>query len=117
MHIKGKALLVITRLHADGETPHYEVHAFVQSDSGFGSDPRDVVQEEFQNTEWDVHPLPDRAYKLEQGDTLREAVTYYISWFKDYFGEVDSTLEYLKQKRMRLQKYRERYITKKDRRP
>lgn len=109
--IFGKALLVITRTHADGESARYDVSTYIQSCTD-GIYDRDAAQEEFQHLEYDVHPLPSAAYKLAWGDTIRVAVTFYISFHKYWDGECDSTLEYTKQRVLRRQKYRPRYQTK-----
>lgn len=102
----GKALLVITRLHEEGESAHYEVSTNLQSCSLESWEGRDWVNEEFQHLEYDVHPLPPPAYRLVPGETIRVAVTYYISTFQSFDGECDSNLDYEKFRVLRRQKPR-----------
>lgn len=105
--IWGKALLVITRLHSDNGN-HFDVHAFIQSSSG-GWEHRDAAQEEFQHLEYDVLPLPNPAYRLKVGETMRIAVSYNFSYYRYYDGEVDVDLEYSKVRVRRHQRPKERY--------
>lgn len=111
--VTGKALLVITRLHEDGASAHYEVHAFIQSCSHADWSYRDAVIDEFQHCEWDLHPLPNAAYKLAQGETIRVAVVYDIFWPRySFYDDSNSDLTYRKTRVLRWQKPRERYISK-----
>lgn len=111
--VTGKALLVITRLHKDGASARYEVHAFIQSCSHVDWSYRDAVTDEFQHCEWDIHPLPNAAYRLMQGETARVAVTYDIWWpTYDFSRDDGADLSYRKTRVLRWQKPRERYISK-----
>lgn len=107
--IWGKALLVITRLHSDSGN-HFDVHAFIQSSSG-GWEHRDAAQEEFQHLEYDVLPLPNPAYRLKVGETMRIAVTYAFTYYHYGDGEVDVDLEYEKVRVRRHQRPKERYFS------
>lgn len=118
MNIKGKALLAITRLHDDGQDPDYEVNSFIQRAGGLYED-EDELRLAFDGLRHEEHPLPARAYRLQPGETLRVAVTvdYHMGWFKDADGDYDffGELTYLKQKILRVQRYRPRYIPKAER--
>lgn len=95
--IKGKALVVITRLadqHNGGF--HFDVYPFIQSCSG----EHDQVYEEFSFMEYDVVPLPNQAYKLNVGDTLRVSVVYEIH-FPSYENRGDGCEMYLDKVRVR----------------
>lgn len=109
--IKGKALLVITRLSDHGESNHFEVSAYIQSCSG-GWMQWDCAQEDFQHLEYDVLPLPNAAYKLAPGHTVRVAVTFCFSHYT-YDGEGDVDLDYFKQRVLRHQQPRKYYERKK----
>lgn len=113
--IKGKALLVITRLHDDGQDPDYEVTSFIQRAGGLYED-EDELRLAFDGLRNEEHPLPARAYRLSPGETLRVAVTvkYTMVWYETYEGDYDfrADLEYLKQKILRVQRYRPRYEKK-----
>jgi len=109
--IKGKALLVLTRLHEHDEDPRYEVSSFIQSCSG-DCDHRDAVNEEFQHLAYDVIPVPNQARRLQPGETMRIAVVYAISYYRYDDGEVDSDLEYSKARVLRHQKAINRYVRK-----
>lgn len=111
--IKGKALLVITRLHEDGDRPKYDAHAFIQKCVGRWEN-RDAAQEEFQHLEYDVLPLPGPAYKLIPGETIRVHVVFEFSYSKDYFGEVDVDLDYRKVRVLRRQRPNKLYRRKTD---
>jgi hypothetical protein len=75
--IKGKALLVITRLvDASYGEKHWEVHPYIQSCSNNSYQHLDAVTECFDLMEWDLTPLPKQAHKLNVGDTLRVSVVY-----------------------------------------
>lgn len=108
--IKGKALLVITRLHEADRQPRYDVHAFIQSCSG-SWEHRDAAQEEFQHLHYDVLPLPAPAYRLVPGETLRVHVVFEFSYSQDYYGEADVDLDYHKTRVLRRQKPHTRYST------
>jgi hypothetical protein len=110
-HIAGKALLVITRLSEHGESNRFEVHSFIQHCSGDWLH-RDCANEEFQHLEYDVLPLPNAAYRLAPGATLRVAVSFVITYTGDHYDEVDVDLDYYKQRTLRIQKPRDRYISK-----
>lgn len=114
--VTGKAILVITRLHEEGESAHYDVHAFLQSCSHVDWSYRDAVTDEFQHCEWDLHPLPNAAYKLAQGETIRVAVVYDIWWPAYEWGRDDGAeLGYRKTRVLRRQKPRDRYVSKEKR--
>lgn len=108
--IKGKALLVITRLHDGGEDPRYEVHPFIQSCSGDWGH-RDCANEEFQHLQYDVLPLPSAAYRLAPGETVRVVVTFEFD-YRRYHDEWDVDLEYRKQRVRRWQPPQDRYVSK-----
>jgi hypothetical protein len=112
---KGKALLVITRRE---DTTfggfRWDVTAFIQSCDG-DRYARAWVEEEFGNVEWDSHPAPPQAYKMEVGETLRVSVVYFCNYWTDYWGEGDSSLEYEKVRVLRRQRPKIRYISKQKR--
>lgn len=110
-YIRGKALLVITRRHSESGN-HFDVHAFIQASSG-GWEHRDAAQEEFQHLEYDVLPLPNPAYRLEVGETMRIAVTFTFSYHRYSDGEVHVDLDYDKVRVRRHQRPRVRYISTK----
>ena len=99
-YIKGKALLVITRL--DSEYVPFEVNAYIQSCNG-GEIHEDSALETFQLLETDTLPLPNAAYKLSVGQTVRVYVVYQIDFSEDYFGESDVDMWYHKEKVLRKQ--------------
>lgn len=106
--IKGKALLVLTRLNEDDADPRYEVTAFIQSCSG-DEDSRDCAIEEFTHLEYDIHPVPGQARRLTPGETIRLSVVFEINYSRDYWGEWDSWLEFHKVRVRRRQKERVSY--------
>lgn len=109
MSIKGKALLVITRV----SDSMFDVHGFIQSCSSRHPDGADAVQDEFQHMRFEIHPLPVDSRKIGLGETWRIAVTYECSWHHDDFtGEYDSGLYFDKVRVLRRQKARDRYVTK-----
>lgn len=111
--VTGKALLVVTRLHEEGESAHYDVHAFIQSCSHVDWAYRDSVLDEFQHCEWGVHPLPNAAYRLAPGETVRIAVVYDVWWpAYDPYDDAGAELYYRKTRVLRRQKPREHYICK-----
>lgn len=98
--LKGKALLVISRLEDASGGYHFDVHTFIQSCSSQSWDAHDCVQEEFNHMEYDVTPLPNQAYKLNVGDTLRVSVVYEID-FPSYENREDGADLYLTKVRVR----------------
>ena len=114
--IYGKALLVITRLHEEGESRHFDVHSFIQSCSG-REEHRDEANDNFQHLEYDVLPLPGPAYKLAPGETLRVSVGFEFSYYQcgEYGEEVDVDLDYRAVRVRRRQKPQMRYISKENR--
>lgn len=111
--VTGKALLVITRLHEKGESPHYEIDSFIQSCSHADWSYRDSVNEEFSLCEWDDQPLPNAAYRLEPGETVRVAVVYDVWWPRYSFDRDDGAdLSYRKARVLRRQKPRKFYRSK-----
>lgn len=96
--IKGKALVVITRL-ADQRNGgfHFDVHPFIQS---CNHPEHDQVYEEFSFMEYDVVPAPNQAYKLNVGDTLRVSVVYEIHC-PSYENREDGCEMYLNKVRVR----------------
>jgi hypothetical protein len=113
-NVKGKALLVMTRLDDAFGHFRWDINAFIQSHNGNEYAP-DFLNDEFSFVEWDVHPAPDPAYKMEVGETLRLSVVYEASYWTDYWGEGSSELIYHKARVLRRQKPKRRYISKKDR--
>lgn len=109
--IKGKALMVITRLHDKGGDPRFDTHTFIQSCSGDWAT-RDWVQEEFSMCDTDTNPVPIQAYRIEPGDTIRIAVRFDIRCGQFSDGEGWSELDYTKAVVRRHQPYRERYLSK-----
>lgn len=101
--IKGKALLVITRLHEDGESARYDTHAFIQSCSG-GWEHRDAANEEFQHLAYDVLPVPNQARRIRPGETIRLSVVFEFTYHQYSDGECDVDLEYSKVQTRRIQK-------------
>tara|TARA_B100000929_G_C15441925_1_gene398288 strand:- start:336 stop:725 length:390 start_codon:yes stop_codon:yes gene_type:complete len=108
-YIKGKALLVITKL--DSKYVPFEVNAYIQSCNG-DEICEDSALETFQLLETDTLPLPNAAYKLSVGQTVRVSVVYQIEFSQDYFGESDVDMWYHKEKVLRKQFPKERYLTK-----
>lgn len=109
MSLKGKALLVITRVSHG----IFDVHGFIQSCSSRHPGGADAVQDEFQHMRYEIHPLPVGSRKIALGETWRIAVTYECNWHYDEFtGEWDSELYFGKVRVLRRQKPRHRYITK-----
>lgn len=109
MGLKGKALLVITRV----SDSMFDVHGFIQSCSTTSPEGVDAVQDEFQHMRYEIHPLPVDSRKIGLGETWRIAVTYECGWHHDEFlGEWDSELYFDKVRVLRRQKPRERYVTK-----
>lgn len=106
--MKGKALLVITRLESDTGF-RFDIHPFIQSCSSNSDDYYGELMEVFSCVEYDVLPAPPQAYKIEIGETIRVAVTYYISYTQDYFGEWNCDLEFLKTRILRKQKPKKFY--------
>ena len=109
--VRGKALLVIRRLHEDGEEERYEVRPFIQSASE-GEFTRYSAHEDFGLLEYGILPLPRAAYRLKPGDTLRVYVVYKFVYRQDYWGEHDVSLTYRKERVRRIQRYRERYTSR-----
>jgi hypothetical protein len=107
MSIHGKALLVITRIHAVGEKEHvFEVQPFIQSCYGGGEYRRDCVNESFQLIEYGGFAAPAAAYKLkEPGDTVRVYVVYQVEFIRGEWGytDDDEELYYHKQRVLRWQ--------------
>ncbi len=110
-YVEGKALLVITRTNEDGEQPSFDVSPFIQSAVG-GKYAHEAAHEDFGLLDYDTLPVPDAARKLKYGDTLRVYVVYEFQYTTDYWGEHDITLRYRKQRVRKIQRYRERYISK-----
>jgi len=102
--MKGKALLVI---EARGwQAPmFYSVTTFIQSWNGH-PDARDYLSEEFDSYFCDF--IPKGWGKLNDGDRIRVAVTFDITWTKYYDDDVDSEIYILKSRVLRRQPYRER---------
>lgn len=112
--VEGKALLVLRREHEDGEQPCYEVHSFIQTAVG-GDFAHECARQDFDLLVYDTLPVPNAAKRLRPGDTLRVHVVYEFEYTCDYWGEHDVTLLYRKERVRRIQRYRERYISKADR--
>ncbi len=101
--VKGKALLVITRLEDaswGGGEKHWEVRYFIQSCNQAHYQHRDAVNECFDLMEWDLIPLPNQANKLNVGDTLRAAVVYEMH-YPSYENREDGDELYLTKVRVR----------------
>lgn len=107
--ITGKALLVIEAL--GGEHVPFQVYPYLQSCNG-GEICYDVAFENFQLLDTDTLPLPDAAYNMSVGDVIRVSVVYEFTFSCDYYGEYDVDLQYKKQRVLRKQKARPRYISK-----
>lgn len=97
--LKGKALLTITRLE-NSNGYHFYVNASLQSCSSQNPDSHDAIMQEFDLMEWDLHPLPNQAYKLNVGDTLRASVVYEMH-FPSYENREDGGELYLTKVRVR----------------
>ncbi len=108
--LKGKALLVITRMedvHLSDGGLHFDVSVFIQSCSSRNPEARDAVMQEFDLMEWELQPLPNQAYKLDVEDTLRASVVYEIH-FPSYENREDGSELYLNKVRIRrIQRYKE----------
>lgn len=75
--IKGKALLVITRLEdAHWGEKHWDVHAYVQTCSSTHYADHDCLVETIGLMEWELVPIPAIAHKIDVGDTARVSVVY-----------------------------------------
>lgn len=103
--IKGKALLVTERT----SEKHWDVCAFIQSCSGT-EDHLMAAEENFQLLEYDCLPLPNCAHKLAIGEVVRVHVVFEFSFSTDYFGEHDVDLEYSKQRVLRRQYPKPKYL-------
>lgn len=108
--IKGKAILVIKSL--DSKYVPFDVHPFIQSCSG-NDEELDIAFEHFQLLDTNSLPLPNAAYNLSVGETLRVKVVYEFQFFQFYDGECDVDLIYHKEKVLRKQKARKIYRTDK----
>ena len=109
--IKGKALLVITRLHEDGEDPRFEVSPFIQACSGDWEN-RDAANDEFQHLTYDVLPVPNQARRIRPGETIRLSVVFEFHYYRYDDGECDVDLEYSKVQTRRIQRPRKFYRAK-----
>lgn len=99
--IKGKALLVITRLaDASWGEKHWEVHAYVQSCSSVRYEDHDCLMETFGLMEWDLIPLPAIAHKINVGETARVSVIYEMH-YPSRGNEEDGPDLYLNKERVR----------------
>jgi hypothetical protein len=92
----GKAVLVIDRL--DSKYVPFSVQACIESCSGGD---RDYVTNDFECLDTQSLPVPDAARKLKVGQRVVVRVVYEITYTRDYWGEYDVELEYLKQKVIR----------------
>lgn len=102
---KGKALLVIDRLHTDDPNKfHWDIHPFVLT--GATEDPGDEINNAFWCMSWDSIQAPAAAYKMQVGDRIRVAVTYEIHFsYDNYSGEHDMNLYLTKERVLRYQPY------------
>lgn len=107
--ITGKALLVIEAL--DCEYVPFQVYPYLQSCNG-GEEYSDVALENFQLLDTATLSLPDAAYKMSVGEVIRVSVVYEFTFSCDYYGEYDVDLLYNKQRVLRKQKAKPRYISK-----
>ena len=82
-YIKGKALLVITRL--DSELVPFDVYPFIQSCNG-NSVAGEIITEYFNLLDTGTLSLPDAAYKLNVGETVRVSVVFQFDFHVDYYG-------------------------------
>lgn len=107
--IKGKALLVITKL--DSKYVPFDVQVYIQSCNG-NEMHSDIAYENFMLLETNTLPLPNIAYQLEIGETARVSVVYEFVFTCDYFGEHDVDIMYHKERTLRIQYPRNHYVAK-----
>lgn len=110
--VYGKALLVITREHEEGESPRYCVTPFIQSATG-GKYAHECAYQDFDLLTYETLPVPNAARKLRPWETVRVYVVYRFCYTKDYYGEGDVDLDYRKERVLRWQRPRPYYESKK----
>lgn len=111
---KGKALLVIDRLHTDDpKVFHWDINVIQLSCNR--DDPGGEVAEAFSCVEYDCLHAPSAAYKMQVGDRIRVSVHYEIHFSRDYWtGETDMDLIYARQRVLRRQPYSENKFRRKN---
>jgi hypothetical protein len=105
---KGRALLIIDRLHTDSPNEfHWDID--VRQLTINQDDPGGEVAEAFSCAEYDVISAPPAAYRMQVGDRIRVLVHYEIHFSYDsWSGEHDMELYYERTRVLRRQPYNER---------
>jgi hypothetical protein len=104
---KGKALLIIDRLHTDNPKEfHWDID--VRQFTINQDDPGGEVAEAFNCVQYDVIQAPAAAYKMQVGDRIRVLVHYEMHFSQDYWGESDMDLYYERERVLRRQPFKEK---------
>lgn len=109
---KGKALLVIDRLHCDRPGGFYwDIQPYIQSLNQ--DDPGGEVEEAFSCMAYNCLTAPNAAYKMQVGDRIRVQVSFEIHFHQSWEGEWDMDMYLTTQKVLRRQPYNFRQYRKK----
>jgi hypothetical protein len=102
---KGRALLIIDRLHTDNSKEfHWDID--VRQFTINQDDPGGEVHEAFSCVKYDVLPAPSAAYRMAVGDRIRVLVHYEIHFsYDEWSGEHDMELYYERERVLRRQPY------------
>lgn len=112
---KGRALLVIDRLHTDNPKEfRWDIDVMHQSINR--DDPGGEVNEAFSCMSYDCLTAPDAAYRMKVGDRIRVLVHYEIHYTRGDGWEIDDDMDlYLERQRvLRRQPYSERRFRRRD---
>lgn len=101
--VRGKALIVLTKLADYHGYSSFSVSAYVQSAVG-GEGAHECAEEDLQLLGYEALPLPVASWRMQIGETMRISVVYCLKYSRDYFGETSTDLEYDKVRVLRHQK-------------